>query len=446
MAAKQFLQFMNKAPSPYHAVEEFQKSLVAAGFQELKESETWSVKSNEKYFVTRNKSTIIAFGVGGKFEPGNGFTIIGTHTDSPCLKVKPNFDKEKNGYLAVGVECYGGGIWASWFDRDLTIAGRVVVREEENINHRLIHIDRPILRVPNIAIHLQRDINEKFCPNKEKHVQPVLATIARDELERGSKFDKRPILYKLICDELKVKKENILGFDLCLADTQPAVLGGAYEEFIFSSRLDNLLSSYTAIEALIDACKDDGIQDECNILMVSCFDNEEVGSGSAQGAGSSFQEWILRRLSVGGSPTSFEEAIAKSYMLSADQAHAVHPNYSDKHEENHMPAMGKGLVIKTNSNQRYATTGITAAVLHLIGEKAAVPLQEFVVRNDMPCGSTIGPIMAAKLGMATADIGPPQLSMHSIREMSSTCNVLHCLHFYREFLKGFSSIYAKMTF
>ncbi|KAJ8307144.1 hypothetical protein KUTeg_015228 [Tegillarca granosa] len=322
-AANQFIKFVNKCPSPFHVVDEIKKDLVKAGFKELREVDTWDIQPLNKYFVTRNQSTIIAFAVGGKFKPGNGFSIVGAHTDSPCLKVKPNSKKSKSGYMMVGVECYGGGTWHTWFDRDLTVAGRVLVKVSE--------------------------ISTK-CP--------VLTTAVQAELQGDN------------------SKQETNEADAKQAEPTNQAIGGALDEFIFSPRLDNLVNAYCATQ---------------------------VGSQSAQGADSTLQELILRRLSAGGSATAFEEAIPKSFMISADQAHAVHPNYSEKHESNHQAALHKGIVIKCNANQRYATTAITTTILREVAAKVDAPLQDFVVRNDSPCGSTIGPIMSSKLGMPTID-------------------------------------------
>ncbi|XP_074652205.1 aspartyl aminopeptidase-like [Tubulanus polymorphus] len=461
-SAKRFLAYVNKSPSPFHAVEECQKLLLSAGFKEIKESETWNIQPLDKYFVTRNKSSIIAFAVGGNYKPGNGFSIVGAHTDSPCLKVKPVSKKVNNGYLQVGVQCYGGGTWHTWFDRDLTVAGRLIVQDGDRLTHRLVHVERPILRVPNIAIHLQRDMNEKFSPNKETHLEPILATVAQEELNTGSKSSKEighhgdltqaekhhSVLIDLLCSEADVKPEQIIDFELMLADTQPAVTGGIFDEFIFSPRLDNLVNAFCATEALIASCSDvsRSLSADSNVRLISLFDNEEVGSQSAQGAESMIQEHVLRRLATGENPTAFEEAIPKSLMISADQAHAVHPNYSSKHEDNHKPALHKGIVVKINANQRYATTSITSAILRQIAKIVNVPLQDFVVKNDSPCGSTIGPIMSARLGMATVDVGGPQLSMHSIREMCCTSSIHQSIQLFQGFFENYPTIYNSMDF
>ncbi|ORZ24941.1 peptidase M18, partial [Lobosporangium transversale] len=458
--AQDFLKFVNQAPSPYHAVEQAALRLRKAGFQEIKERDSWDgvLKRNGKYYFTRNKSALIAFAVGGKYKPGNGFSAIGAHTDSPCLKLKPVSKKEKVGYLQVGVQTYGGGLWHTWFDRDLSVAGNVVVETEDGkLETRLARIDRPILRIPTLAIHLDRSTSaDGFKFNNETHLTPMIATPTKPlkpdtdingDIPISEKH--QPILLHLLSKELGVAVDKIKDFELCLYDTQPSAIGGAYNEFIFSARLDNLMMSFCSIEALIKSLKSDkSLANDPNIRLVSLFDNEEVGSTSAYGADSNMLPSTFERLSsvsYDGSANAYLEALHKSFLISADMAHAVHPNYSEKHEDGHRPHMHKGIVIKVNANQRYATTAPTAVVLREAAKKCSVPLQEFVVRNDVPCGSTIGPMLSAKLGLRTIDVGNPQLSMHSIREICGTEDVTLAIKLFESFFEEFPSIDARLT-
>ncbi|CAI5445146.1 unnamed protein product [Caenorhabditis angaria] len=449
-AAQEFVSYLNKAVTPFHAVEEIKTRLTKAGFQELDEKNTWDIKPKTKYFVTKNRSAILAFAVGGAYKPGNGFSIVVGHTDSPCLRVKPISKQTKDKFLQVGVSTYGGGIWRTWFDRDLTVAGQVIVNTSTGLVHKTIDVKKPILFIPNLAIHLETD-RTTFKPNTELELRPILETLAAagivGKTNDEPSTDPRNIVsnhhiqfLEVIAKEAGCKPEEIVDLDLYLYDTQPAAVVGVEEEFIAGARLDNQVGTYTAITGLLTSLEDASFESEPNIRIAACFDNEEVGSATAQGAGSSITEYVLRRLAVGGSTTSFEEAIAKSYLISADQAHAAHPNYSDKHEQNHRPAFHGGVVVKINVNQKYATTSSTHATLKQIAFEAEVPLQDFVVRNDSPCGSTVGPILSTRLGLQTIDVGCPQLAMHSIREFADTSSIYNAVKLFAKFYNRLPTI------
>jgi aspartyl aminopeptidase len=456
--AQKAMNYFDSSPDPFHAVQTSINVLKqSGGFQELNDDAPYTsqIQPGGKYYFTRNKSTLVAFAVGSAYKPGKGgFKIIGGHTDSPNLKVKPRSKRKGSGCLQLGVETYGGGLWHTWFDRDLGISGRVLIRnsDDNTIDQRLIKLDRAILRVSNLAIHLTDDRNS-FTVNKEDHLSPILAMEAQkvlsmsgdesvtenDEGEvvkakaKEKKTDgwseyQEPLLLQLIAEDLDVSIESIVDFELNLFDVQKASLGGAYSEFIHSARLDNLASCFLAIQALAEH----DVENDTDVSLVALFDHEEVGSNSAVGAGSPIMadavERIANALSAGaGNPDLYQSTIKKSFCLSVDQAHAIHPNYAAKHEKNHQPKMNDGMVIKRNSNQRYATNGMTAFLIREVARRAGLPpIQEFIVRNDCACGSTIGPIISAATGIRAIDMGCPQLSMHSIRETMGVCDCKCC--------------------
>eukprot|EP00808_Paulinella_micropora_P018748 g21831.t1 len=449
-----FLGFLHKSPSHFHAVHAASSMLQKAGFVEISESDTQAfkaVKPNGKYFYTRNQSSIISFAVGGKWKPGNGFNIMGAHTDSPVLKLKPNSAKGGSGYKQVGVECYGGGLWHTWFDRDLSVAGRVIVADDKGgFQSRLVDLEEPVLRIPMLAIHLNRDIYEKgLNPNKETHLVPVLATATMAELNKPAAATTTatkqeapephdPVLIHLLCEKLEVEAEQIRDFELCLYDTQPAALNGAFKEFIVARGLDNLCMSFVCLTALIESCSAASLEKESQIRVVALFDNEEIGSTSAYGANGAFLPELLSRLNK--DPETLPAALRKSFMVSADMAHAVHPNYSDMHEKDHRPQIHKGLVVKENVNQRYATTGVTKFFLGEIARRHEIPLQKFCVRQDMGCGSTIGPMLSANTGIRTVDVGIPQLAMHSIRETCGTSDLESTARLFTAFFQEFAEL------
>nr|GMD38541.1 probable aspartyl aminopeptidase [Ipomoea batatas] len=413
--AVDLVDFLNASPTAFHAVDEAKKKLKSAGYQQLSEREDWDLKAGNKYYFTRNHSTIVAFAIGQKYVAGNGFYILGAHTDSPCLKLKPTTKVCKGGYLEVGVQTYGGGLWHTWFDRDLSVAGRIIVREwkdgSESYAQRLVRIQEPIMRIPTLAIHLDRGVNDGFKVNTQSHLLPMLATSikaelskpAADSVENGAPSDGKSsekintnanrhhsLLLQLLADQAGCEPGDICDFELQVCDTQPSLIGGAMKEFVFSGRLDNLCMSF------------------CSLKLVT-------------------------------------KAIQKSLLVSADMAHALHPNYMDKHEDNHQPKIHGGLVIKHNANQRYATNAVTAFIFREIAAKHNIPVQDFVVRNDMPCGSTIGPILASGVGIRTVDVGAPQLSMHSIREMCGVDDVKHSCQHFKAFFDECSHFDAKIN-
>ena len=438
--AQDFLSFNDHSPSPFHAVDTIAKRLQDHDFVRISESSKWKLDKVGKYFFVREGS-IVAFSIDLEDRSNAGFTIVGAHTDSPCFKVKPVSKLSNHGYIQVGVECYGGGLWHTWFDRDLTVAGRVIVKQNtqpETYRQCLVSIKRPILRIPNLAIHLSRNVaTDGFKVNKQTDTIPILATELATTLNGsipstngndidsdsvpGLAADRHPsLLLTILANELDVSPKDIVDLDLCLADTQPAAIGGALEEFVFAPRLDNLASCFTGTRSFLQASNER--LGKNRIRMLICFDHEEIGSQSSRGADSPLLTETIQRIckSVG---LEYETTIPQSLLISADMAHAIHPNYQSKHEVNHRPKLGGGLVIKTNQNQRYATSGLTGFVVREAARRAGnVPIQEFVVPNDKPCGSTIGPILSSRSGLQTVDVGQPQLAMHSIREMCAVAD------------------------
>ncbi|KAG5473888.1 hypothetical protein LSCM1_04523 [Leishmania martiniquensis] len=432
--AKDFVNFMNQAVTPFHAVRTVAEILNEAGYTQLDEGTHWpEISPGGKYYLTRNGTSIVAFAVGGKYDPANGLKIVGAHTDSPNFLLKPRTRSTAADYQRVAVQCYGGGLWHSWFDRDLAVAGRVIL-SCDHLQQKLVKIDKPIMRIPNLAIHLtSAKEREGFAPNRESHLIPVIctqlaATIAECDDKDDSTSNHCISLMKALASVAECSPEDIVDFDLSVIDTQPAVIGGIHDEFIFSGRLDNLISCYCAVKALVDA---ELLENDTMVRMVCLFDHEECGSNSSQGAAGSLVPDIIEH--IVSSKTLRATLVANSFLLSVDGAHGCHPNYIEKHESAHRPALHKGPVIKYNANARYATNGLTAAVVKSMARKAGVPIQEFVVRNDSPCGTTIGPILSSLSGIKTADIGNPMISMHSVREMCGTLDI----YFLKQLIESF---------
>jgi aspartyl aminopeptidase len=401
------LSFLRASPTPYHAVESATSRLAAVGFRALDPTEAWSDLGPGRYWVTAGDASVVAFVVPSS-KALRGYRIVGAHTDSPNLRLKPKPAYTKEGYGQLGVEVYGGALVNSWLDRDLGLAGRVVVREKAGLRTRLVRIDRPIARVPQLAIHLDRDVVERgLVLNKQEHLAPVTG-LGADPLD----------VTALCAAELSIAKEGVAGLDLMLYDVVPPTLGGAADELLFSARLDNQAMCHAAVRALIDvAARADGGD---VVPVIALFDHEEVGSGSAQGAASALLPRVLERVSgLGGrSRDDHHRLLSGSLCVSADMAHAVHPNYADRHEARHKPVLNGGPVIKVNAQQRYATSAATSALFADLCAQADAPVQHYAHRTDLPCGTTIGPITATLLGIPTVDVGNPMLSMHSIREMA----------------------------
>ncbi len=407
-ATQGLLDFLSASPTPFHAVENIVTTLSGSGFTALKEEDDWGNLKPGRYFVTRNDSSLIAFSWKGK-PADEGFRITGAHTDSPCLRVKPNAISESQGYARLALEVYGGVLLAPWFDRDLGLAGRVsYANGKGELNSCLVKFDYAIGFIPSLAIHLDREVNDKRSINKQTDLLALLCKVD------GKAPDFHALLKARIRQQHGIRSvSTILGYELSLYDLQPAAVVGLEREFIASARLDNLLSCHAAIEALVAA------KSAANAMVV-LNDHEEVGSASTSGAEGPFLENILARLC--GDENTMQRAIRRSILISADNAHGVHPNFADRNEPAHRPMINEGPVIKINNNQRYATNSETEAVFRQVCLQARLPVQTVVVRTDMGCGSTIGPITATRLGIATVDIGVPQLGMHSIRELAGVAD------------------------
>ncbi|UCB55640.1 MAG: M18 family aminopeptidase [Thiotrichales bacterium] len=421
------LNFIKTSPTPFHAVAAMKTILDTQGFQQLREADVWDSVDNGRYYVTRNDSSIVAFTL-GKDPAANGFRMVGAHTDSPCLKVKPNPEIVKQGYLQLGVEVYGGALLNPWFDRDLSLAGRVsYLDQQQQVRSCLIDFEQAIASIPSLAIHLDPDANKSRSINKQTCLPPVIMKLPDNEKHRKGTPDFREMLLALLGRQhADAGAEKVLDYELAFYDVQPPAVVGLHQDFIASARLDNLLSCYTGLMSLLDA------PDNANCMLV-CNDHEEVGSVSTSGAMGSFLKSVLHRLCP--TPEMLARAIDQSMLISADNAHGIHPNFSDKHDDNHGPIMNKGPVIKINANQRYASNSETSAVFRHICARADVPVQSFVVRSDMACGSTIGPLTAAETGIRTIDVGVPTFAMHSIRELAGRWDGYYLYRALREYFK-----------
>jgi aspartyl aminopeptidase len=419
------LRFIDESPTPFHAAASAAARLVAAGFRELHAEASWRDLAPGGYYLLSGDGTLVAFVLPELRRDSSGlrgFRIVGAHTDSPNLRLKPRAVYEKHGYVQLGVEVYGSPLLNSWLDRDLQLAGRVIVREADGrMVRRLVRLVRPLVRVAQLAIHLDREVNEKgLLLNRQEHLPPLLG------LADGKAGPERMI--ELCAQALSIDPGSIVNTELMLHDSQPSTRAGLNDELIFAPRLDNLGSSHAALSALLRAAKN--LDDETGVVpLVALFDHEEIGSSTAYGAGSPLLPNILERIVLSladkggeaggpGDREAYHRALAGSVVVSADMAHAVHPNYPDRHEVNHRPVLNGGPVIKVNANQRYATCGRTSALFTELCRRAKVPVQNYSHRTDLACGSTIGPITSTLLAVPTVDVGSPMLSMHSARELA----------------------------
>lgn len=398
--AKKLLKFIQKSPTAFQAVEEMSQRLQKEGFKELKEEKHWDLKAGGNYFVTRNHSAVIAFSIPKK--PTWKFHIMASHSDSPALKIKENPEMEvEKAYIKLNVERYGGMLLAPWFDRPLSVAGRLIVRKNGEIQEKLVAVDKDLLVIPNLAIHMNREVNDGYKYNVQKDMLPLY-----------SDYDGKGSFMKLMAAEADVAEEDILGHDLFLYDRTPGTVWGANEEFISAPRLDDIQCAFASLEGFLRGERKESIAVHC------VLDNEEVGSTTKQGAASTFLKDTLMRINMGLGRTQEEYlmTLADSFMVSADNAHALHPNHTDKTDPVNRPVLNGGIVIKYNANQKYCTDGVSAAIFKDICDRAEVPYQTFVNRSDMAGGSTLGNISNTQVPMKTVDIGLAQLAMHSVYE------------------------------
>ena len=423
---KRLLDFLNASPVNFLAAKNIASSLEQAGYRRLDpQMPIGEVKAGDKLYVTKNDSSVYAFHIGSKSLADAGFRMICAHCDSPTFRIKPNAEMTcEGGIVKLNTEVYGGPIMSTWFDRPLTIAGRVIVKGEDALHPKtlLLHVRRPLLQISNLAIHFNRQVNDGVKLSKQKDMLPILG-IVTSELERGN------MLMNVICEELNIKQEDILDFDLYLADATPACTFGVHDEFLSSGRLDDLSMCFAGLEAMIAT----ETTDMTKVLAI--FDNEETGSQTKQGAGSPFLSMMLKRIALAqsGSEEAFYQAVERAFMISADNAHAWHPNYSEKYDPTNHPVLGGGPVIKFNAAQKYASDAVSAAVFAEICREAGVPCQRFVNHSDVAGGSTLGNILASSIPVRGVDMGNAILAMHSCRETGSTADHIYCVKAFTKF-------------
>ncbi len=428
MRVKRLLDFLDASPVNFLAAQNIATELEKAGYRKLDPREPIGiVKAGDKLYVTKNDSSVYAFHIGRQPMAQAGFHMICAHCDSPTFRIKPNAEMLcEGGIVKLNTEVYGGPIMSTWFDRPLTIAGRVIVRGQDALNPQtlLLHVKRPLLQISNLAIHFNRQVNDGVKLSKQKDMLPILGII-NDELEKGN------LLMNIICGELSIKPEEVLDFDLYLADATPACTFGVHDEFLSSGRLDDLSMCFAGLEAMIDTDTADATK------VLAIFDNEETGSQTKQGAGSPFLAMMLQRIASAqsGSAEAWYQAIERAFMISADNAHAWHPNYSEKYDPTNHPVLGGGPVIKFNAAQKYASDAVSAAVFAEICRQADVPCQRFVNHSDVAGGSTLGNILASSIPLRGVDMGNAILAMHSCRETGSVADHLYTVKAFTQFFK-----------
>ena len=427
---KRLLSFLDASPVNFWAVRNIAEELEKNGFRRINPQEPLGkVEAGDKFFVTKNDSSIYAFQIGKKPLADAGFHMICAHCDSPTFRIKPNAEMTcEGGIVKLNTEVYGGPIMSTWFDRPLTLAGRVIVKGEDAMHPQtlLLHIKRPLLQISNLAIHFNRQVNDGVKLSRQKDVLPILGII-NDELEQGN------LLMNVITTELNIQQKDILDFDLYLADATPACTFGVHNEFISSGRLDDLSMCWAGVEAMAANCAE--VPETTNVLAL--FDNEETGSQTKQGAGSPFLSYMLKRiaLSQSGTEEAYYQAVERAFMVSADNAHAWHPNYGEKYDPTNHPMLGGGPVIKFNAAQKYASDAASAAVFANICEQAGVPCQRFVNHSDVAGGSTLGNILASSIPLQGVDMGNAILAMHSCRETGSAIDHEYCVKAFTEFYR-----------
>lgn len=415
--ARALLDFIDLSPSPWHVAEAAAALLEAGGYRRLDEADPWQLAPGDRCYVVRDGSTLAAFRIGTAPLAETGLRLIGAHTDSPGLRVKPRAGEAKGDWLRLGVEVYGGPILATFADRDLSLAGRVALRAPRaplGVDSRLVRFGKPLLRIPNLAIHLNRKVNEDGLKLDRQAALPPILGAVQDGLPPADH------LTRLLSEALAVDPADILGFELNVYDTQPGAFFGPQQEFIADSQLDNLGSSHAALVALLDT----DARPPAATALCLLFDHEEVGSTSAKGADGSFMDDVLERIALGSGldRADYRRMLARSMLVSADMAHAFHPGHAGAYDDQHRVHVNAGPVVKTNASQRYTTDGMSAGVFQLACERAGVPWQSYVQRSDLACGSTIGPLAAARLGLRSVDVGNPMWAMHSARESAGAAD------------------------